>query len=112
MIKVTKMINCTKHAIDMVNEDLGLKKTYEPSGLDGQVDMSSKEVGEVDGFPIVRLSPSGDNLPPEEEGTVLIVSTIMRQHLAGRRGDLVSPDTNNAKRNERGHIISVPGFVK
>ena len=50
-------------------------------------------------------------LPPLEKGVKIIVSAMVLN--ASDRPDLVAPATGHpdAKRNEKGHIISVPGFV-
>jgi len=51
-------------------------------------------------------------LPEPEDGVFLIVSAMVLS--ASNRVDLVAPATGHpeAKRNERGQIVSVPGFVK
>ena len=51
-------------------------------------------------------------LPEEKEGVFLIVSALVLG--AVKRKDLVAPATGHPEciRNEKGHIVSVPGFVK
>lgn len=58
-----------------------------------------QEFGEVEG------------LPEPKEGVKLIVSAMVLS--ASNRDDLVAPATGHpdTKRNEKGHIVSVPGFV-
>lgn len=58
-----------------------------------------QEFGEVEG------------LPEPQEGVKLIVSAMVFS--ASDRPDLVAPATGHpdTKRNEKGHIVSVPGFV-
>lgn len=50
-------------------------------------------------------------LPEEKEGTLIIVSALVLA--ASDRKDLVAPATGHeaCKRDERGMIVSVPGFV-
>ena len=50
-------------------------------------------------------------LPQPQEGVLLIVSAMVLS--ASNRSDLVAPATghNLTIRNEKGHIVSVPGFV-
>jgi len=50
-------------------------------------------------------------LPAPEKGVKLIVSAMVLS--ASDRDDLVAPATGHpeTKRNEKGHIVSVPGFV-
>lgn len=47
-----------------------------------------------------------------DDGIIYIVSAMVLS--ASKRGDLVAPATGHpdAKRNEKGHIVSVPGFVQ
>lgn len=51
-------------------------------------------------------------LPKPIEGTTYIVSALVAQ--AAKRADVVSPATGHPEcvRNEKGHIVSVPGFVR
>ncbi len=59
-----------------------------------------QEFGEVEG------------LPAPEKGIKLIVSAMVLS--ASDRDDLVAPATGHPDtiRNEKGHIVSVPGFVE
>jgi hypothetical protein len=60
----------------------------------------SQEFGDISG------------LPAPQNGVLFIVSGLVLA--ASDRPDLVAPATGHplAKRNSRGHIISVPGFVR
>lgn len=51
-----------------------------------------------------------EGLPGPEEGVKYIVSGLVLA--ASDRNDLVAPASGMAQRNEKGHIVSVPGFVK
>ena len=51
-------------------------------------------------------------LPPEEDDTLFIVSSIVLSACGGCRRDIIAPRTSAAIRDEKGRIISVPGFVK
>ncbi len=113
-----KIINLTPHAItlELVSEFEGEVKraVYEPSGLVARVDMEpTTNTNLVNGFPIISYKIVGNNLPKPESDTYLLVSSIVlaQAKLLGRT-DCIAPDTNRAKRNEKGHIISVPGFVR
>jgi hypothetical protein len=89
------------------------KKVYEPSGVVARVEMEQSPVGKVDGFYIMESKVVGHNLPDPVDGTYLLVSAMVLSEAKklGRR-DCIAPNTNEAVRNEKGHIISVPGFVK
>ena len=102
------VINLTPHAIVVDNGEVS--KTYEPSGEVARVLTESTKVGEVDGFDVVTTTVKGDNLPEPQDGVYYIVSAMVKA-LRPERQDLLSPNTGVAKRNEKGHIVSVPGFV-
>jgi len=53
-----------------------------------------------------------EGLPEEEEGVFIIVSGMVKS--ASNRGDLIAPATGHPEtvRNVKGHIVSVPGFIK
>ena len=54
-------------------------------------------------------------LPAPEEGVLLIVSAMVLAAAQSRgRVDVVAPATGHPEcvRNEQGHIVSVPGFVR
>lgn len=50
-------------------------------------------------------------LPDPEEGTIYIVSAMVRSAVP-HRTDVYSPASSLATRNELGHIVSVPGLVR
>ena len=98
-----RYINLTPHAISL-NDG----RTFAPSGTVARVsatftplsgDFTSQVFGEI------------ENLPEPEEGTFYIVSALVKG--ATTRGDVIAPATGHPDtvRNEKGHIISVPGFV-
>ena len=101
--------NLTPHAITVDN---GVTSTtYNPDGLVARVMTESTVVGEVDGFEVVANTVTGDNLPAPVDGVYLLVSAMVLG-LRPDRADLIAPNTGAAKRNEKGHIVSVPGFVR
>ena len=108
MKKIIK--NLTPHAIVVANQDQTI--TIEPSGLVARIDLVENKIGELHGFPVYSQSLVGHNLPEEEEGVILLVSAmVLAEAKKLNRKDCVAPNTNAATRNEKGHIVSVPGFV-
>ena len=103
-----EIANMTPHAITVENN--GTSKVYEPSGTIARVEMKSETVGLIDGFPIVKNKVVGHNVPEQQDSTYYIVSAMVLGLLPERK-DLLAPNTGQAKRNESGHIVSVPGFV-
>jgi len=115
------IINCTPHAISITDGP-----TFEPSGAIARVTASFVEAEvtfgnleklhtvDCDGIKVFeqRFGEIID-LPDPEAGNVYIVSAIVLSALAGKRHDVVAPATGHPAcvRNDKGHIISVPGFV-
>ena len=102
-----RFINLTPHAI-VLNDGT----RFEPSGTIARVSVSFSE------FNSDRICDQvfGEiqHLPEPVEDTALIVSGMVLSANNGRRTDLVAPATGHANvvRNDKGHIISVPGFVR
>ena len=106
---MANIINLTPHPIVVENDDT--KKVYEPSGTVARVEMETKPIGDIDGFYLHEQKVVGHNVPDPQPDTYYIVSAMVLGLLRDRE-DLIAPDTNNAKRNDKGWIISVPGFVR
>jgi len=103
-----ELINLTPHDIVLDN---GVKtKIYSASGEIARVNMKTTINGDVDGFLIYNLEVQGHNIPEPKDGVMYIVSSVVLGQVS--RSDLLAPNTNDAKRNDKGHIISVPGFIR
>ena len=98
-------VNLTSHPI-VLNDG----RTFPSSGVVARVssihsefvdDLCRQEFGQV------------ENLPDPQEEVRYIVSAMVLSACEGRI-DVVAPATGHpdAKRNEKGHILSVPGFVR
>jgi hypothetical protein len=98
-----RVVNCTPHAI-VLNDGT----TFEPSGSVARVSASFVEVEKG-----IYRQVFGDviDLPEATEGTLYIVSAMVFN--ATDRQDVIAPATGHpeTKRNEKGHIVSVPGFI-
>ena len=99
-----KIINVTPHAI-VLNDGT----RFEPSGTVARVGVAYS--------PFVGLFTSQvfgevQDLPEEAADTVYIVSAMVLS--ATSRQDVIAPATGHpgTVRNEKGHIVSVPGFVR
>ena len=98
-------INLTPHAIHLNSGEV-----YSASGQVARV--SSEVTMHDDGF--YRQSFSDViGLPESKKGTYYIVSAMVLQ-AANSRQDLIAPATSHPDciRNDKGHIVSVPGFVR
>jgi len=100
-----KFRNFTPHAICLnsgeVFESEGVARVSSSHSEFDDNGVCSVEFGEIEG------------LPSPECKTLIIVSAMVKAANKNRR-DLVCPATGHPEtiRNEKGHIISVPGFVK
>jgi hypothetical protein len=98
-----RVVNCTPHPI-VLNDGT----TFEPSGSVARVSASFVEVEKG-----IYRQVFGDviDLPEATEGTLYIVSAMVFN--ATDRQDVIAPATGHpeTKRNEFGHIVSVPGFI-
>ena len=104
-----KVINLTPHAIVITDGP-----TFPPSGKVARVSVQQIDDGDINGVP-VKKQTFGDivDLPPPSPDTVYIVSSlVLSAAKAAGRTDCVAPDTANAVRDDNGHIVSVPGFVR
>lgn len=104
-----QIVNATPHAIILDN---GTDRvTFPPSGNIARVTMSTEIVGSLNGFDIVKNIPGEvEGIPSYQPGVYYLVSALVLAN--SDREDLIAPDTNRAVRNDKGHIISVPGFTK
>ena len=97
-------INLTPHPIKL-NDG----RVFEPSGAVARISTSFSAIVE-DVCTVIYGELQG--VPAAAENTLYIVSAMVLA--ATDRKDLVAPATGhpNTIRNEKGHIVSVPGFVK
>ena len=104
---MAQIINCTPHAITVA------ETTFQPSGMVARVDMETVMLPSIAGFNVETAKPVGlSGLPEATDNVYLVVSAMVLE--AGKalgRKDLIAPNSNKAIRNDKGHIVSVPGFV-
>ena len=104
-----KIVNLTPHPIVITDGP-----TFSPSGTVARVSVQQVDAGTIAGIP-VKTQAFGDivDLPPSAPDTVYIVSSlVLSAAKSAGRTDCVAPDTANAVRDDAGHIVSVPGFVR
>lgn len=101
---MTKFVNCTPHAI-VLNDGT----RFEPSGVIARVSNSFTEF-DAEGICTVMYGAL-EGVPAPAEGVKYIVSAMVLA--ASDRADLVAPATGHPAcvRNDKGQIVSVPGFV-
>lgn len=105
----TKIINLTPHPIV-----LNGGRVIQPSGTVARVSATYVPDGSIDGIPVSKQAFGNIvDLPMQQPDTFYIVSAVvLAAAKAAGRTDVVAPDTGNAVRNDAGHIVSVPGFVR
>ena len=98
-----KIINCTPHTINFVNDAGEVIRTIEPSGILPRVSSSINLVGDIDGIPDEEtVYGEITDLPEKQDGVILIVSAMVASRLPNR-DDLRVP--GRQVRNDRGQVI-------
>jgi hypothetical protein len=88
--KDQRLVNLTPHDIDIYNEEQYLIRTLPSEGVARRI-TTRQEVGRFDGIPLYQTWYHDlEDLPDSEEGTMYIVSLLVRESLPGR-DDLASP---------------------
>ena len=101
-MKELTIINATPHAINVMDGDNNIIRTFAPSGICPRCAVTRETVGTVNGIP-VNKSVFGEvvGLPEYSEDTIYIVSRVVAE--AAKRNDLFIVD--DAVRDEAGRII-------
>jgi hypothetical protein len=100
------IINLTPHDINIIlgNETITIK----PEGTPARVAQTKQQIDTVEGIPICKSSfGEVENLPPQKEGTIYIVSMLVANALPSRT-DLYFPD--GVVRSEDGTILGCTGL--
>ena len=98
-----KIINCTPHTINFVNDAGEVIRSIEPSGILPRVSSSINLVGDIDGIPDEEtVYGEITDLPEKQDGVILIVSAMVASRLPNR-DDLRVP--GRQVRNDRGQVI-------
>lgn len=104
------LVNLTPHEIIVEKKD-GTRKSYPPSGQVARVEVEDICLGRLDGIPIHKGKVKKvAGIPKAQEGVMFIVSLFVLQN--SDREDLIAPDTNTAKRDNKGRIEAVRGWRK
>jgi hypothetical protein len=86
-----------------------MSKNYVPTGIVPRLTQTSVEAGYFDGITLIRTEYGKVfDLPDEQEGTLLIVSAMVRLALPNRT-DLASP--GDLIRDEAGNIIGCKNLI-
>lgn len=97
------IINCTPHPVHVVNSEGSVLRTIEPNGAPIRLAAKTVPAGEFDGVPLSRTEFGEPvNLPEPAEGTIYIVSQIVKNAIPTRH-DLVVPA--DVLRDDKGQII-------
>jgi len=108
--------NLTPHEVVIMDSENNIVAKIPPSGKIARVATREKVVGNINGVPIVTTEYGAvEGLPDPQPGTVYIVSLVVLQALAGKRHDVVAPNTAprgvGAVRDSQGRIIGTRSFI-
>ncbi len=110
-----KLINLTPHELTVYDASNNVVLRLPSAGV-ARVATREKVIGNINGVPVVTTEYGEvEGLPAPQPNTVYIVSLLVLQALAGKRNDLVAPNTAptplGAVRDAKGQIIGVRSFV-
>lgn len=107
---MTNFVNLTPHTINIVTDDETL--AIPASGTVARVAAQQVQLSSIGNIPVMGIAyGNAEGLPAPADDTIYIVSGLVRSALANFRPDVVAPNTNDAIRNEQGHIQAVRSFV-
>lgn len=111
---MTKIVNLTPHTIHLINNENEVVASFEPSGIIARAAQTKTKVDDINLGDInvdVFASTFGEveNLPPMEDGTIYIVSTLTAQACKDRPDVYV---TDNPVRDDQGRIIGCRSLGK
>lgn len=100
-----KFINLTPHNINVVTN--GQTFSFPSNGL-ARVSTKQVQIGDINGIPIFSTEYGQvEGLPDQEDGTIFIVSTLVRAQVPHRK-DVFSP--KGLVRDENGAVIGCEGL--
>lgn len=101
-----KIINCTPHDVCLIKKD-GTVDVFKTSGIVPR--LNTKIITTSDEIFVKKVVGDVEGLPEPQNDILYIVSAMVFDN--SNRSDLIAPNTNNAVRNELGHIVGVPNFI-
>lgn len=100
---MTKIINCTPHAITFFDGNNSVLATVEPSGTIARAAQTRERVSKVNGIVVNQCSYGAvTGLPDPQPETIYLVSVLTAQACRDRNDVFI---TDDAVRNESGQII-------
>lgn len=104
---MTKVVNLTPHPLVLVLSDGN--RAVAPSGTVARCSSTNKPAGDFEGVPLTRVTFGAvENLPEPVEGTLYVVSALVRSAVP-HRTDVASP--GDLVRDEAGNVIGCKGLV-
>jgi hypothetical protein len=102
-----KIINKTPHPINVITDKGTI--TFQKSDDPIRLSSDAKQVGTINGIPVVSVTYGSGNMPEMADGVIYIVSALVRAAYPNRP-DLVVP--HDVVRDHEGNIIGCRGFAK
>lgn len=106
-----EVVNLTPHAINILDADNKIVKTFESSSSIARCTCSRNQIGNVNGIAI-NSNYYGEvtGLPAPKDGTIYLVSALVAQAVKAIRKDVFV--TDDAVRNDDGQIIGCRAFAR
>ncbi len=103
-----KIVNLTPHELNFVMGD-GAEIKIPPSGMVARVEETSKNVGSVNGIPIIKKTFGQiEGLPEPQENTIYVVSLLTAQAVRDRSDVFV---IGESIRNEKGQVVGAKSLA-
>lgn len=113
------IVNLTKHAVNIFNEDNQEIMTVEPSGFEARIKTSIEKVSQFNGVPLFATTVLGnpyvadklgneETMLPQKHRVIYIVSGIFRSNFD--REDLYQP--GRLLRDKQGKVIGCVGLSR
>lgn len=107
---MTKIINCTPHAINFLDGNNSVLATVEPSGVVARAAQTRETVGSVNGIPVNQCSYGAvTGLPDPQPETIYLVSALTAQACRDRNDVFI---TDDAVRDDSGRIIGCRAIAR
>lgn len=102
-----KIVNTTPHNVNICDDNGDVINTFPKSPFPIRLSMTSNNVGDLDGIPLMNVSYGDTDLPSVQNNVFYIVSALLKQSFPDRQ-DLLVP--HDIVRDNDGNIIGCKSF--
>lgn len=110
---MAKLINLTPYNINLYDEEHKTILEVIPTLGAAKIRVVQNPIKKVNGYALFKLvMKEVQGLPPPAHDTFYIVTRFVLQYMAGKRSDLITPNTTlGAVRSGSGKLLGVTGFI-